>query len=95
MAYYCSMLKQAYIEGWNTALLKHALENAAADSASSNAGGVSTPSLKTTGSVPGAAEFPQATPGGGGKGFTAAQSSGISPGVAASGLSGYSQSFGS
>jgi hypothetical protein len=88
------MLKTAYTDGWNAAFAKLALSTPAIGGDSSNAGGVKAPSLKMPASMPGMAEFPQATPGGVGKGFTGAQSSGISPGVAASGLSGFSQSFG-
>jgi len=88
------MLKESYIQGWNAAFAKLALSTPSIAGTSSNAGGVQAPSLKTTASTLGSAEFPQATPGGSGKGFTAAQSSGMSPGVAASGMSGYSQSYG-
>lgn len=83
------MLKQAYENGYRAAYLKLAAEVSSLPTDKNKPLPVSKPA-----SPAGMSEHPQTTPGGPGKGFTAAQSSGISPGVAQAGLAGLEQSFG-
>jgi hypothetical protein len=85
------MLKQAYIAGWNAAFAKLALAAPTASATPDTSAKLPSLKLPSSGFT---AEFPQATPGGSGKGFTAAQSSSISPGVANAGMSGLEQNFG-